>query len=64
MLFNGNLRIEKLGGGHTYRRMDGWTEGWLDGRKEIHPCVLQDIAHRAESLFLVYIGTFFFSIFF
>ena len=35
MLFNGNLRIEKVGGGHTDR--------WMDGRKEIHPSVLQDI---------------------
>ena len=37
MLFNGNLRIEKFGG--TYGRTDVRT----DGRKEIHPCVLQDI---------------------
>ena len=39
MLFNGNLRIKKLGGArtyvHTYVRMDGCME--------IHPCVLQDI---------------------
>ena len=39
MLFNGNLRIEKLGGGRT----DGRTYVRTDGRKEIHPCVLQDI---------------------
>ena len=31
MLFNGNLRLEKLRGGGAY------------GRLEIHPCVLQDI---------------------
>ena len=37
MLFNGNLRIEKLWGrgGHIYVRTDGC--------KEIHPCVLQNI---------------------
>ena len=34
MLFNGNLRIEKVQGG---------TYGHTDGRKEIHPSVLQDI---------------------
>ena len=40
MLFNGNLRLEKLrGGGRTDVRTDGRT----DGRMEIHPCVLQDI---------------------
>ena len=39
MLFNGNLRIEKLGGGRT----DVCTDVRTDGRKEIHPCVLQDI---------------------
>ena len=38
MLFNGNLRIEKVQGG-TYGR----TYVRTDGRKEIHPCVLQDI---------------------
>ena len=36
MLFHGNLRLERLGGGC----MDGRT----DGRMEIHPCVLQDIS--------------------
>ena len=39
MLFNGNLRIEKVQGGGTYVRTDGRT----DGHKEINPCVLQDI---------------------
>ena len=46
MLFNGNLRLERLRGGtygQTDRRMDGRTYGRMDGRKEIHPCVLQDI---------------------
>ena len=38
MLFNGNLTIEKLQGG-TYGR----TVRRTNGRKEIHPCVLQDI---------------------
>ena len=38
MLFNGNLRIQKLQGGGG--RMDVRT----DGRKEIYPCVLQDIS--------------------
>ena len=37
MLFNGNLSLEKLPGG------DVRTYGRTDGRKEIHPCVLQDI---------------------
>ena len=45
MLFNGKFAFyqypmlfnrEALGGGE-------WTEGWKDGRMEIHPCVLQDI---------------------
>ena len=36
MLFNGNLRLEKLWGG-------GRTDGRTYGRLEIHPCVLQDI---------------------
>ena len=35
MLFNGNLRLEKLRGGRTDVR--------TYGRLEIHPCVLQDI---------------------
>ena len=39
MLFNGNLRIEKVRGRGTDGRMDVCREG----RKEIHPCVLQDI---------------------
>ena len=38
MLYNGNLRIGKVQGG-TYGR----TYVRTDGRKEIHPCVLQDI---------------------
>ena len=42
MLFNGNLRIEKLLGGGDVRT-DGRMYGRTDGRKEIHPCVLQDI---------------------
>ena len=40
MLFHGNLRLERLGGGC----MDGRIDGRMDGRMEIHPCVLQDIA--------------------
>ena len=42
MLFNGNLRperLEKLPRGGMYVRTDGRT----DGRMEINPCVLQDI---------------------
>ena len=40
ILFNENLRIEKVQGERrTYGRMDVQT----DGRKEIHPCILQDI---------------------
>ena len=46
MLFNENLRLEKLWGG-TDGRTDGWTDGCTDGQTdghlEIHPCVLQDI---------------------
>ena len=59
MLFNGNSRIEKLGGvgvrtdgvrtnvGRMDRRTDGRTNGQMDRQmdehKEIHPCVLQDV---------------------
>ena len=35
MLFNGNLKLEKVREGRT----DGWTNGQTDGRLEIHPCV-------------------------
>ena len=38
MLFNRNLRLEKLPGGG---RMDVRTDGPTDGRLEIQPCVLQ-----------------------
>ena len=38
LLFNGNLRLEKLWGG-----MYGCTDVRTYGRLEIHPCVLQDI---------------------
>merc|ERR1712105_209919 len=46
MLFNGNLSIEKLGGGmygRLYGRTYGRTYRRTYGHKEIHPCVLQDI---------------------
>ena len=39
VIFNGNLRLEKLGGG-----TDVWTYGRTEGRMEIHPCVLRDIS--------------------
>ena len=38
VIFNGNLRLEKLGG------TDVRTYGWTEGRMEIHPCVLRDIS--------------------
>ena len=43
MLFNGNLRIDKVWGGRTDIQTDIRTYVHTYGRKEIYPCVLQDI---------------------